>query len=274
MLSSPNSPTRKRATSGCPRPVPTRPTTTATEHRREPRSLAMNSIWQENYAAIALHLVIALAAGGIIGLERSYHGRPAGFRTHALVCLSSCMLMVLTVYQDTWFSAYSLERISVDPTRMAQGIMTGIGFLGAGVIMKEGLTIRGLTTAASIWITAAIGIMIGVGFYFPAGIGTAMTLIVLSVFRWIERRMPIEFYANLTVGFVRNAALPEAELRAMVEGKGFAVANMNYSVTGEGKIFEYQMVIHSPDRGNTRQLSEALNAVSSVIAFRIAPTGD
>src|SRR2546427_7344396 len=116
--------------------------------------MEINSIWNDNYAAIALHLVIALAAGGIIGLERSYHGRPAGLRTHALVCLSSCMLMILTVYQETWFSAYSLEQISVDPTRMAQGIMTGIGFLGAGVIMKEGLTIRGLTTAASIWITA------------------------------------------------------------------------------------------------------------------------
>src|SRR5258707_14122525 len=110
MLSSPNSRTRKRATSGCLRRVPTRPTTTATEHGREPGSLAMNSIWQENYAAIALHLVIALAAGGIIGLERSYHGRPAGFRTHALVCLSSCMLSILAVYQETWFSSSSLER--------------------------------------------------------------------------------------------------------------------------------------------------------------------
>ncbi len=234
----------------------------------------MNSIWSNEYAEMALHLVVALAAGGIIGLERSYHGRPAGFRTHALVCIASTVLMILTVYHVKWFDASFLERVAIDPTRMAQGIMTGIGFLGAGVIMKEGLTVRGLTTAASIWITAAIGILIGVGFYFPAGIATAMTLIVLSVFRWIERRMPIEFYANLTVAFLRNATLPEAELRAMVERQGFIVANMNYSVTDEGKIFEYHMVIHSPDRGNTRLLSEALNAVSSVMAFRIAPTGD
>jgi len=234
----------------------------------------MNSIWNNEYAQIALHLVIALGAGGIIGLERSYHGRPAGFRTHALVCLSSCMLMIVTVYQDTWFSAYSLERISVDPTRLAQGIMTGIGFLGAGVIMREGLTVRGLTTAASIWITAGIGIMIGIGFYFPAGIATALTLIVLSVFRWIERRMPIEFYANLSVAFARSAALPEPELRGMVERQGFVIANMNYCVTDDGKTFEYQMVIHSPERGNTRHLSEALNALPSITGFRIAPTGD
>src|SRR6266850_1528275 len=218
-----------RSLQGRPLPLLKRPSSAS--------PMPINSIWNDNYAAIALHLVIALAAGGIIGLERSYHGRPAGFRTHALVCLSSCMLMVLTVYQDTWFSAYSLEHMSVDPTRMAQGIMTGIGFLGAGI-------------------------------------GTALTLVVLSGFRWIERRMPIEFYANLTVAFLRNAAMPESELRPMVERQGFVVANMNYSVTGDGKTFEYQMVIHSPDRSNTRPLSEALNALPSVTAFRIAPTGD
>ncbi len=234
----------------------------------------MTSIWSSDYFEMALHLVVALAAGGIVGLERSYHGRPAGFRTHALVCLASSLLMILTVYHARWFDAPFLERVAIDPTRMAQGIMTGIGFLGAGVIMREGLTVRGLTTAASIWITAAIGILIGVGFYFPAGIATALTLIALSVFRWIERKMPIEFYANLTVGFFRNAALPEVELRAMVEGKGFVVANMNYSVTDEGKVFEYEMVIHSPNRDNTRHLSQALNAMPSVTAFRIAPTGD
>src|SRR6266542_4805376 len=223
---------------------------------------------------ITLRLLVALALGGALGLERSYHGRPAGFRTHALVGLASGALMLISVYEAEWFRAPAVFRAAIDPTRMAQGIMTGIGFLGAGVIMREGLTVRGLTTAASIWITAAIGILIGVGFYFPAGIATAMTLIVLSVFRWIERRMPIEFYANLTVAFLRDAALPEAELRAMVERQGFAVANMNYSVANEGRIFEYHMVIHSPDRSNTRQLSEALNAVSSVMAFRISPTGD
>ena len=104
--------------------------------------------------------------GALIGLERSFHGRPAGFRTHALVCVASALLMLVTVYQNEWMTQVTIDAIRTDPTRMAQGIMTGIGFLGAGVIFKEGLTVRGLTTAASIWMTAAIGILVGIGFWF------------------------------------------------------------------------------------------------------------
>ena len=120
---------------------------------------------------IIARILGALVVGSLIGLERSFHGRPAGFRTHALVALASALLMLATVYQGEWMTAITPEAIRTDPTRMAQGIMTGIGFLGAGVIFKEGLTVRGLTTAASIWVTAAIGILLGVGFYFPALLG-------------------------------------------------------------------------------------------------------
>src|SRR5690606_34545116 len=141
-----------------------------------------------DYLNISFHLVGALAAGGAIGLERSFHGRPAGFRTHTLVCLTSSLLMLVTLYQWKWLPSMPIETIRTDPSRMAQGIMTGIGFLGAGVIVKEGLSVRGLTTAASIWITAAIGILIGIGFYFPAIVGTALAIGTLSVFRWIESR--------------------------------------------------------------------------------------
>src|SRR2546423_7721394 len=117
---------------------------------------------------IAARILGALVIGSIIGLERSFHGRPAGFRTHALVSIASALLMLATVYQGEWMTAVTQETIRTDPTRMAQGIMTGIGFLGAGVIFKEGLTVRGLTTAASIWVTAAIGILVGVWVYLPA----------------------------------------------------------------------------------------------------------
>ena len=109
----------------------------------------------------------ALLIGAVIGLERSFHGRPAGFRTHALVCVASSLLMLVTVYQNEWMTQVAIDAIRTDPTRMAQGIMTGIGFLGAGVIFKEGLTVRGLTTAASIWMTASIGILVGIGFWYP-----------------------------------------------------------------------------------------------------------
>src|ERR1039457_3082982 len=145
------------------------------------------------------HLLVATIAGGLIGLERSFHGRPAGFRTHTLVCVASSLLMLVTIYQGKWFAGAAIETVRVDPTRMAQGIMTGIGFLGAGVIMKEGLSVRGLTTAASIWITAAIGILIGIGLYFPAAASTALVVGVLSLFRLIEAKLPRLFYAQLTV---------------------------------------------------------------------------
>src|SRR5574341_2597533 len=132
-----------------------------------------------------LHLGAALVAGGVIGAERTYHGRAAGFRTHALVCAASAMLMMLPHYQDAWVHVVG-EGGRLDPTRMAQGIMTGIGFLGSGVIVRDGLTVRGLTTAASIWVTAAIGILTGIGFYCPAAVATALVLGVLALFRWIE----------------------------------------------------------------------------------------
>src|SRR6266545_7678592 len=130
---------------------------------------------------IVFRILAALVIGGLIGFERTFHGRPAGFRTHSLVCLASALLMLVTVYQSDWMTAVPLDAIRTDPTRMAQGIMTGIGFLGAGVIFKEGLTVRGLTTAASIWVTSALGILIGIGFYFLAIIGTIATLTVLSL---------------------------------------------------------------------------------------------
>jgi putative Mg2+ transporter-C (MgtC) family protein len=138
---------------------------------------------------MAARLLAALVAGALIGYERSYHGRPAGFRTHALVCTASSLLMLVTVYEGHWMRA-SGHLVQIDPTRMAQGIMTGIGFLGAGVIIKEGLSVRGLTTAASIWITAAIGVLAGIGFYVPLVMAVVLTVGVLSLFRWIEIRMP------------------------------------------------------------------------------------
>jgi putative Mg2+ transporter-C (MgtC) family protein len=227
-----------------------------------------------DYFEMCLRLVAALAAGGIIGLERSYRGRAAGFRTHALVCVASSLLMLVTMFQAHWIAGLAVTRVVIDPTRLAQGIMTGIGFLGAGVIVKEGLTVRGLTTAASIWITAAIGILIGMGFYFPAGIGTVLTLGTLSVFRWIEGKIPSEFYANFLVRFPREQAMPEAELRRLITEHGFDIANMSYRTAGQGRAFEYQMVLRTLHAANAQAFSARLVSEPSVTEFRIAPAGD
>jgi putative Mg2+ transporter-C (MgtC) family protein len=222
---------------------------------------------------IIAHLFGALVAGGVVGLERSYHGRPAGFRTHTLVCLASSLLMMITFYQWKWLPAVPLDSVRADPTRMAQGIMTGIGFLGAGVIFKEGLSVRGLTTAASIWITAAIGILIGVGFYFPAIVATILTVSVLSLFRIIEAKLPGQCYVHHQVSFDRYKVMPEQDLIALLQQQGFNVANTSYRVTEEN-YFEYRMVIRTADLNNVSRLADLWRAQENVREFRISPTGD
>jgi putative Mg2+ transporter-C (MgtC) family protein len=223
---------------------------------------------------VASRLFWALLAGGIIGFERTYHGRPAGFRTHILVCSSSTLLVLVSVYQWQLLSNAPLETLRIDPTRMAQGIMTGIGFLGAGVIIKERFAVRGLTTAASIWITAAIGVVIGMGFYSAAGLGVALTLGALGVFRWVEAIMPALRYAKLTARFQRQNQLSLDELCAVIRAHDISSGSPSYQLADEGKIFEYSMTIRTHDARNLHYLSETLGKMDQVKEFSIIPTGD
>jgi putative Mg2+ transporter-C (MgtC) family protein len=223
---------------------------------------------------MVLRLIVALLAGAMIGYERSYHGRPAGFRTHTLVCTASSLLMLITVYEAHWVVRTAMDSVRLDPTRMAQGIMTGIGFLGAGVIIKEGHFVRGLTTAASIWITAAIGIMAGVGFYFPLAISVILTLGTLSLFRLIETRMPTQAFYYFEMRFMRNDILSEESLRALIERHGFSIANFGYQLDGLARMRRYSMVLRTMDRNNASRLADTLEEMERVQEFRIAPTGD
>jgi putative Mg2+ transporter-C (MgtC) family protein len=235
------------------------------------------AFWREmspHYIEIAFHLGAAWLAGSLIGLERSFHGRPAGFRTHALVCLASALLMIVSAYQADWLGAAPPESMRTDPTRVAQGIMTGIGFLGAGVIFKEGLTVRGLTTAASIWITAAIGILFGIGFFYPAILGTVATLGTLAAFRYIEARIPSHLFAHHVLRFARDRTMPEADVRRLMNEHGFSIANMSYRLDTGGDFFEYRMTIRTADRAVIEKLAAKLRTIPDVIEFRISPTGD
>jgi putative Mg2+ transporter-C (MgtC) family protein len=228
----------------------------------------------QEYFEISFRLVAALLAGGLIGLERSHRGRPAGFRTHALVCVASSLLMLVTVYETHWFPQTASARVILDPTRMAQGIMTGIGFVGAGAIIKEGYSVRGLTTAASIWITSAIGILTGIGFYFAAALGTVLALGTLSLFRWVEARLPTESYASFVVRFRRDAAMSEPDLRKLVAQHGFSLYNMSYRLHGQVDMLEYRTVIRTMQPANLARLAESLSRDSRVIEYRIAPTSE
>jgi putative Mg2+ transporter-C (MgtC) family protein len=228
---------------------------------------------ESQYLTIVTHLLVALTAGALIGFERSYQGRPAGFRTHTLVCMASALLMLLAVYQSSWF--YAPEAVvRVDPTRMAQGIMTGIGFLGAGVIVKEGVSVRGLTTAASIWITAAIGILAGVGFYFPVFVTTVLTLGTLSTFKWIEARMPQRYYVQHTVRFPLGNAVPEADYREIIVSHGLQIAEFSYRLSNEAGFLEYRMMLSTRDSGSEGRLARTLSKNSDLIEFRLEPSGD
>jgi len=228
----------------------------------------------EDHIVMTLRLLAAVVAGGLIGLERSFRGRPAGFRTHTLVCMASTALMLVTVYEWQWVQSHVPETIRMDPTRMAQGIMTGIGFLGAGVIFKEGITVRGLTTAASIWTTAALGILIGIGFYFPAAITTLLAIFVLSAFRWVESRMPTQNYARFDVAFSRDAAMDEPALRAALAAHGVTVGQLSYRLADGGERFKYRMVIQTTRTDGFRELARSLSENRLVLEFRIDPAGD
>jgi putative Mg2+ transporter-C (MgtC) family protein len=151
---------------------------------------------------------------------------------------------------------------------------SGIGFLGAGVIVKEGASVRGLTTAASIWITAAIGILAGVGFYFPVAIATALTLGTLAGFRWIEARMPQLVYVHHGVRFPISRAMSEAEYCELVARHGFKVFEFAYRVSPEAGSTEYQMVLSTRDLTAEQRFARALAATPDVLEFRLAPSGN
>jgi putative Mg2+ transporter-C (MgtC) family protein len=146
-------------------------------------------------SSVLFRLVLAVLLGGVVGMEREMHGRPAGFRTHIVVCLGATMLMVGSEYYRGYVD---LETV-FDPNRMAAGIITGIGFLGAGAIMREENMVRGLTTAGCIWFVAGLGIVIGKGLFPLALWGTLLVFIMLVFFRYVESWMSVENYRELSV---------------------------------------------------------------------------
>ncbi len=132
---------------------------------------------------IAFRLILALILGGMIGFERERHNRPAGLRTHILVCTGSCLMMMVSAYG---FGEQLGESFVADPGRIAAGVVTGIGFIGAGTILQQRGGVRGLTTAASIWVVAGVGLAVGIGFYLGGALTTVFVLVSLLLLRQAE----------------------------------------------------------------------------------------
>ena len=153
----------------------------------------LHPYWSGSFLAanafIGLNLIGALLLGMLVGYERSFNGRAAGMRTYGLVCMASTALTVFVGHASLWYGG-TTPLLLADPTRVVQGVVTGIGFLCAGVIMKDGMSISGLTTAASIWAASAIGVLLGVGFYGAALLLALLCMLSMSLLHRLELMLP------------------------------------------------------------------------------------
>jgi putative Mg2+ transporter-C (MgtC) family protein len=193
--------------------------------------------WQAN-VLILLHLLGALVLGLVLGYERAYHGRAAGMRTYALVCMAATGVVILLGYPQQWYGGHLHAGAALgpgavmapDPSRVVQGVVTGIGFLCAGVIMREGMNISGLTTAASIWAASAIGILLGTGFYFAA---ISLTLLCASLMMWgakLENMLPSHPAIAVTLRGQPGHAFVQAELAVFADQHGYRFAPGSLSI--------------------------------------------
>jgi putative Mg2+ transporter-C (MgtC) family protein len=211
----------------------------------------------------------AIAAGFVIGGEREYRASPAGLRTHILVSLSCCLLMLSAVHQMAWLNDAPQEVVRIDPVRMAHGILTGIGFLCGGVIFREGFNVRGLTTAASLWTTATLGMLFGIGFYQLAIFGAAATLLVLAAVTITEKRAPKRRVAHISATFRREEAVTMTVFAAMLTSARLSAISIDQRL--EGANLEFSAIVNGYSEENAEALAAKWTADPSLAAFEIRP---
>lgn len=221
-----------------------------------------------------LPLLGAVIASGLIGLERDWRGRAAGFRTHLMVGLAAALLMQAAVSQGDWaIRALPEQTISTDPTRLAHGMLTGIGFLCAGVIFRSGFSIHGLTTAASLWITSAIGLLFGTGLYALGITGTAITLGILTGLRLLKRWLPGQTVVDVTVAWLRSSASPRDAVREALARVDARLKPGSHELNADGKV--RQQVFRLRVTGvDLDALADEIAAIPGVCGFSIDPRDD
>lgn len=207
-----------------------------------------------------VRLLLSLVAGGIVGLERSKKREYAGLRTHILICLGSTLLMLLSI----WIPEEYLGAKNGDPGRIAAQVVSGIGFLGAGSIIRLGNTIKGLTTAASLWFVAALGLALGAGMYIPCGIALAFALFALVVLDPVERFFfPAERFKHLVIHYSGNADFPEKS-RKVIEAFGLTIQSVDIERNLKKGDSELRYFVRIPNELDTGDLYKLLKDIGGV----------
>lgn len=223
---------------------------------------------------VFLNLLGALLLGLLVGYERSYHGRAAGMRTYGLVCMASAALTVIAGYPGFWYGGQSLSFMSsADPTRIIQGVVTGIGFLGAGVIMKEGFTISGLTTAASIWASSAIGVMVGVGFYAAAILLALLSAMCMMWVSKLESWLPSRQAVAVVLRFKKDFTPREDWLRRVALERGYDIAGGSVAISFQDGRPEWRFVavaLGKKSGAPVSDLAQELTAYEGVESFHLS----
>ena len=212
----------------------------------------------------------AWLAGMAVGLERSINGRAAGFRTHALVSLAAATVMLAARapgFLPGLFPAGAPGML--DPTHLLQGVMTGVGFLGAGVIFKEGVSIQGLTTAASIWATAAFGAMFGLGLWVAGAAAASGVLLTLTVLRYVEGRLAVNTYAMASFRFRIDAAPSEADLLAVLGRHRVDFDEMSYAFEENGRVLEYSGVLRTRREDSLGTMAHSLATTPGLVGYTL-----
>jgi putative Mg2+ transporter-C (MgtC) family protein len=224
-------------------------------------------------AFIGLNLVGALLLGMLVGYERSYNGRAAGMRTYGLVCMASTALTVFAGQAAFWYGG-TAGNLPPDPTRVVQGVVTGVGFLGAGVIMKDGLSISGLTTAASIWAASAIGVLLGVGFYPAALLLALLCMLSMSMLHRLEARLPGRSTLEVCLTFGPPGPPTFEELAELAETRGYRVLHDSLRITFADSLPVWRFCVVALDRARAASpvlLAREMAASEGVASFSIVP---
>jgi putative Mg2+ transporter-C (MgtC) family protein len=210
---------------------------------------------------MVLRLLLGAVIGGIIGYERQVHGRPAGFRTHILVCVACVLLMNASGYYHS-LGVSEPAYLRADPGRIAAGAITGVGFIGAGVVLRTGFSIQGLTTAATIWMVSAIGLAVGEGLYLAGIVTTGITMFALVVLRRIESRMPKLYSRVLTI--VTGDNIEEDDIIAVLTKHDVHISNVDYEQCSISETITYNYAVSFYNKKLIKSILGELSSLADV----------